>query len=519
MADLRIPRRRGGARQRLLVGAAAVVTVLLCAAAAVADGRGGQGQLAVLLDLAVGVCYVLAAAGPDVDRHQRLVLTAVGFSWLLGSVAPYVLTLHQGFLLLALAAFPTARLRGTAGVIVGVVGALVGFGLVPQLGACVAFGLVAGWAALPAGRLTGPRSAIGRSYAAVAASAVALSLLVATLDVIGASAGVTLYSVALILVALCHVPATRAAKRRSLGSINLLLDSAGSSVARLTTVLAGLLGDPLLRIDEEVGPGRPTVPDEPASYPVIDSGEVITVVRTRSASLTDPTIRQSVLDAVRMVVASERLRRQQTTLIAELDDSRRQLLATLDNERERMSEVLAGSVLPHLDKAASTLQTVRADDPEVGRLIATTRSELTLAREVVRRIVADAPFDSAGRGLADALQALIRGSALPVTATIAADARGDDAGEKALLYACSEALTNASKHSGASGLEVSLTTAAGSVVLEVGDNGNGRVDAHGHGLGGLADRLSAAGGRLEVHGGPGGTRLVATIPSVAEDHR
>jgi signal transduction histidine kinase len=53
-----------------------------------------------------------------------------------------------------------------------------------------------------------------------------------------------------------------------------------------------------------------------------------------------------------------------------------------------------------------------------------------------------------------------------------------------------------------------------SVVLRVGDNGSGGADpSRGSGLRGLADRVEALGGKLELHSPPGqGTLLTASIP-------
>jgi signal transduction histidine kinase len=53
------------------------------------------------------------------------------------------------------------------------------------------------------------------------------------------------------------------------------------------------------------------------------------------------------------------------------------------------------------------------------------------------------------------------------------------------------------------------------LALEVRDDGIGRVspDAHGTGLRGMSERLRAVGGHLELRPGPGGFRLVATVPA------
>jgi signal transduction histidine kinase len=59
-----------------------------------------------------------------------------------------------------------------------------------------------------------------------------------------------------------------------------------------------------------------------------------------------------------------------------------------------------------------------------------------------------------------------------------------------------------------------LETADHNVVLSVGDNGAGGADPRrGTGLRGLADRVEALGGKIELRSPPGqGTVLTASIP-------
>lgn len=449
-------------------------------------------------------------------RRQRVLVAAVGLTWLMGSLTPSLLTLHQGVLLLALASFPTGQVRVPVTVALAVPAALIGIGVIPQPGSCVAFVLVATWAALPPAGPTVPRSPIGRLYPAISAYAVGLSLLLIWLGVMSSGLSVTAYSIVLVVVALCHLPAARWVSRAPLRSVDRLLGSSQSSVAPLIKVLADLLSDPLLQIQEATNPADPPTSSDLA-HPVIDSGRIIAFVTTTSESMTDPKTRRSVLEAVRLVVTNERLQQQQIRLIAELDESRRQLLAALDAEREGMSTALQQSVLPRLLEADTRLATVHPVNPELAELIATSRSELTVAADLVQRIVANVPLGSPDEGLADALHTLASASPVPVTTMIAADACCGEGGEKAIRYACSEALTNVAKHAGASAITLTLNTVGESVELRVSDDGDGGADPHGHGLTGLADRLSAAGGTLQVHTSSSGTEIIATVPSAPTD--
>jgi signal transduction histidine kinase len=89
-----------------------------------------------------------------------------------------------------------------------------------------------------------------------------------------------------------------------------------------------------------------------------------------------------------------------------------------------------------------------------------------------------------------------------------------EAVEAALYFVCSEALANVAKHAGASCVAISVQTANGHVSASIHDDGDGGADPlAGSGLRGLADRVEALGGRLEVVSpSGGGTWVAARIP-------
>ena len=78
----------------------------------------------------------------------------------------------------------------------------------------------------------------------------------------------------------------------------------------------------------------------------------------------------------------------------------------------------------------------------------------------------------------------------------------------------SESLTNARKYAGARAVQVRVACEAGALLVEVVDDGCGGADPGcGTGLLGLADRIDALGGSLEVDSPPGaGTRVSARLP-------
>jgi signal transduction histidine kinase len=88
--------------------------------------------------------------------------------------------------------------------------------------------------------------------------------------------------------------------------------------------------------------------------------------------------------------------------------------------------------------------------------------------------------------------------------------------EAAVYFCALEALQNTAKYSGASRASIRLASHDGHVVFEVKDDGSGfdlGRTRRGTGLQGMADRLEALGGQLEVRSAPGrGTTVVGRIP-------
>ncbi len=92
---------------------AALVVVVLVLTVAVADFLGSRsGVGSRLVDIGVGLAFLVAAATARGPAPERWLVTAVGVSWLAGLSLEVVRPWHQGFLVGALAAFPAGRLRG-----------------------------------------------------------------------------------------------------------------------------------------------------------------------------------------------------------------------------------------------------------------------------------------------------------------------------------------------------------------------------------------------------------------------
>jgi signal transduction histidine kinase len=156
-------------------------------------------------------------------------------------------------------------------------------------------------------------------------------------------------------------------------------------------------------------------------------------------------------------------------------------------------------------------------DPEAAR--ATLGEAAGMARETLEELRAlsrgIAPPVLADRGLAAALAAIAARSPVPVELSVDLPAdRLPPAAENTAYFVVSEALANAAKHSRATTCQVVVVAAGPALRVVVEDDGvGGAVQAPGHGLAGLADRLRAVDGVLAVDSPRGGpTRLTAELP-------
>jgi len=93
--------------------------------------------------------------------------------------------------------------------------------------------------------------------------------------------------------------------------------------------------------------------------------------------------------------------------------------------------------------------------------------------------------------------------------------------ESSLYRLTQEALTNVIKHAAASRVEIALEHRDDAVQLRVSDDGRGFEPQHdngGFGLIGMRERVSLAGGRLDIRSSPGeGTTLEARLPAPSPD--
>jgi signal transduction histidine kinase len=209
-----------------------------------------------------------------------------------------------------------------------------------------------------------------------------------------------------------------------------------------------------------------------------------------------------------------------TERISSLEASRSGAVESADARLRRIERDLHDGAQHRLAYIAMELGRARAklgtNDPEaVDTLLAGAHDESKRAMRELRDLVRGIhPSVLTDRGLDAALSGLAERASVPVDIRSRLDGRLPPAVETAAYYVVAESLTNVGRHSGASRAEVEVSRDNGVVVLAISDDGHGGARRRpGSGLEGLAQRVEALDGTLEVDSPQGGpTTITARLP-------
>jgi PAS domain S-box-containing protein len=204
---------------------------------------------------------------------------------------------------------------------------------------------------------------------------------------------------------------------------------------------------------------------------------------------------------------------------AQLAASRARIVTAADETRRRIQRDLHDGAQQQLVTLAMQVRTLESCVPpeltelraELSRVVEGQASVLENLREIAQGIH---PAALAKGGLGAALTTLARRSAVPVALELRIDRPLPAPVEVGAYYVVSEALTNTAKHAEASAARVTAEARAGILELSIHDDGRGGADAGlGSGLIGLADRVDALGGTIDVASPIGqGTSVHVTLP-------
>jgi signal transduction histidine kinase len=281
-----------------------------------------------------------------------------------------------------------------------------------------------------------------------------------------------------------------------------------------------------------LGPGGALPPFESASRAVAvrHSGELLGALSLRkppNEPLTgaEDKLLQHLASQAGLVLRNAQLTADLRATIDELRASRRRLVETQDAERRKIERNLhdgAQQQLIALKIQLSLLEDSAEDPTAIRQITPILKDGLAAALDDLRDLARGIyPPLLAEQGLVAALQAKIRKAPLPVL--IEADGIGRYPPDTEItVYFCTlEALQNITKYAGATEAAIRLACPDSSLQVTVTDDGAG-FDAtkarRGSGLQGMADRLAALGGTLDIHSQPGhGTILSCQLPVPAQD--
>jgi signal transduction histidine kinase len=208
----------------------------------------------------------------------------------------------------------------------------------------------------------------------------------------------------------------------------------------------------------------------------------------------------------------------------ELRASRKRIVAAADSERRRLERNLhdgAQQQLVALSVMARLAETMVDSDKEGAQaMVVQAQADAVDALDNLRDLAHGIyPPLLADQGLAAALEAQARKSPFPVTVEADGLGRYPQEAEAAVYFCALEALQNIAKYAAASRATVRLAGQAGpggTLEFSVTDDGTGfdpGPAGYGTGLHGMADRMAALGGDLQIRTQPGhGTTVTGRLP-------
>jgi signal transduction histidine kinase len=517
-------------RWRLLLWAAAGIAGIVAEWVAYGWDRPGRW----LPDLTTG--WVLVACGlagwsARPQSRSGALMAMTGFAWFAGTFSAAALYLHRGPLVHLVLSYPGTTLapRGARFAIVAGYAAAVVPAVWRSEVATIALSVVfvVSAAAVHTGAVGRERRASGYALRATVSLAVVLTATTCVRLAIRtpAATDVTLlaYEATLCLLAAALLAGLIRAPWERATVTDLVLELGDARSGSLRDALAGALGDPTLEVGYWVGDryvdaeGHPLAVPAPGSHrrvtPVERDGDAIAVLVHDAAVLDDPSLSDALASAARLAASNARLQAEVRAQLVELQASRRRLLNAGDEERRRLKRRLRETVERRLTELAHAFE--RAE-PSAAAGAQVRRAEEQLARTLdeLRELAAGLHPGGLDQGtLASALVSLVAHSPVPVELSVP-DAQLPDEIATTAYFVCSEALANVVKYADASRVVISASMGNGRVRIVVHDDGVGGADpAGGTGLQGLADRLEALGGSLQLDSPPGrGTRLTAELP-------
>lgn len=265
--------------------------------------------------------------------------------------------------------------------------------------------------------------------------------------------------------------------------------------------------------------------------PVPTHGRAVTAVerggKPFAALIHDPRLLRlpdrlrAAVDAASLAFDNEQRRADLRAEVDELRTSRARIVQAADLERRRVERNLHDGAQQRLvglslllrsaERKILDAEAMRGLLTEAARALEEAHTEL---REIARGIH---PAVVTASGLVGALETLAERPGVPVELSVDVPVEIAAQIEVVAYYVVAEAITNTAKYAEATHVEVSASVTDDILRVQVTDDGcGGASPSPGSGLEGLADRVSAVSGRLEITSPRGGgTTVVAELPLVS----
>ena len=294
-------------------------------------------------------------------------------------------------------------------------------------------------------------------------------------------------------------------------------------------VLRRALGDPGLRLFVWLPDGETHVDMAGAPHPALEAGDgrSLTVVRRGEQAVAvvqhdarldaRPRLVADVLRAAALPLEVARLGGEVRRRLAEVRESRIRIVRAGYEERRRLERDLHDGAQQGLVALGMKLRRLQrrlaGADPDAGAALDDAVDQIGHTVTGLREIARGLRPGALDGGLRPALEELARRTPIAMRVDAPVDLVSDEVQIAAYYVAC-EAVANAVKHAGANRIVVQAHREDGGLRVSVADDGvGGAVSVAGGGLAGLADRVAAHGGSLQLESPPGaGTRVEVVLP-------
>jgi signal transduction histidine kinase len=299
----------------------------------------------------------------------------------------------------------------------------------------------------------------------------------------------------------------------------------------LQAELARTTGDPSLRVAYPLGDGERWIDSAglPVAAPARDDGRAVTAIaregRTVAAVVHDPAaldalaLEREIGTVARLAVDNERLRAVARARLRELRASRVRIVETGDAERRRLERDLHDGAQQRLVGLAVGLGMARAavdeaHDPRVAARLEDAGASLRAAIVDLRELAHGMhPVELTEEGLAAAVATRAARARVPLRVVAMPDKRLPVAVETAAHVLVDEAVARAERRPEAATIRVEAEVRDGVLAVAVDDPGDADTAGAARELAGVADRIVALDGRLDVGAAPdGGVHIRAEIP-------